>query len=162
MKSSLIIILTTTSVIIRLMSITCFRGVGAFTIITSNIKRNGGLIARHQSIMMAGTSMSVTNSTSSSPVATTKETLQSSSQPPPLYLAEGLVAIHKPLTWTSNDVVAYIRGILTRDAKDRGYDEDNNNDNNINNKNNKKKRGRRKKQLMKVGHGGTLDVSREL
>ena len=162
MKSSLIIILTTTSVIIRLMSITCFRGVGAFTIITANIrKRNGGLIARHQSIMMAGTSMSsVTNSTSS-PVATTKETLQSSSQPPPLYLAEGLVAIHKPLTWTSNDVVAYIRGILTRDAKDRGYDEDNNNNNN-NNNNNKKKRGRRKKQLMKVGHGGTLDVSREL
>ena len=145
------------------MSITCFRGVGAFTIITANIrKRNGGLIARHQSIMMAGTSMSVTNSTSSSPVATTKETLQSSSQPPPLYLAEGLVAIHKPLTWTSNDVVAYIRGILTRDAKDRGYDEDSNNDNNTNNKNNKKKRGRRKKQLMKVGHGGTLDVSREL
>ena len=145
------------------MSITCFRGVGAFTIITSNIKRNGGLIARHQSIMMAGTSMSysATNSTSSSPVATTKETLQSSSQPPPLYLAEGLVAIHKPLTWTSNDVVAYIRGILTRDAKDRGYDEDNNNNNN-NNNNNKKKRGRRKKQLMKVGHGGTLDVSREL
>ena len=157
MKSSLIIILTAISFIIRLMSITCFRGVGAFTIITSNIKRNGGLIARHQSIMMAGTSMSsVTNSTSS-PVATTKETLQSSSQPPPLYLAEGLVAIHKPLTWTSNDVVAYIRGILTRDAKDRGYDEDNNNNNNINNKNNKKKRGRRKKQLMKVGHGGTLD-----
>ena len=163
MKCSLIIILTATSVIIRLMSITCFRGVGAFTILTSNIKRNGGLIARHQSIMMAGTSMSVTNSTSSSPVATTNaDTSQSSSQPPPLYLAEGLVAIHKPLTWTSNDVVAYIRGILTRDAKDRGYDEDNNNNNNINNKNNKKKRGRRKKQLMKVGHGGTLDVSREL
>jgi len=84
-------------------------------------------------------------STSTSPVDSTS--------PPPLYLAEGLVAIHKPLTWTSNDVVSYIRGILERDAKDRGYSKDQDNSSN----NNNKKRNRRKKQMMKVGHGGTLD-----
>ena len=66
---------------------------------------------------------------------------------PPLYLAEGLVAIHKPLTWTSNDVVSYIRGILERDAKDRGFSKDQDNSSN----NNNKKRNRRKKQMMKVG-----------
>ena len=75
------------------------------------------------------------------------------SSSPPLYLSEGLVAIHKPLTWTSNDVVSYIRGILERDAKDRGYSKDQDNSSN----NNNKKRNRRKKQMMKVGHGGTLD-----
>jgi len=90
--------------------------------------------------------LSKMTSTSTSPV-------DSTSSSPPLYLAEGLVAIHKPLTWTSNDVVSYIRGILERDAKDRGYSKDQDNSNN----NNNKKRNRRKKQMMKVGHGGTLD-----
>lgn len=81
-----------------------------------------------------------------------EDTSSASPSSPPLYLAEGLLAVHKPLTWTSNDVVAYIRGILTRDAKDRnaGGGSDNNN-------NNKRGRGRNKKQMMKVGHGGTLD-----
>lgn len=38
----------------------------------------------------------------------------------PLLLAEGLFAVAKPLEWTSNDVVSYIRGILERDARNRG------------------------------------------
>ena len=61
---------------------------------------------------------------------------------PPLYLAEGIFAVHKPLTWTCNDVVSYIRNILTRDALSRGV---------------KKERKKRGKPMMKVGHGGTLD-----
>ncbi len=60
----------------------------------------------------------------------------------PLYLAEGLIAVHKPLTWTCNDVVSYIRGILTRDAQSRGFEG---------------KLRKRGKPLLKVGHGGTLD-----
>ena len=59
-----------------------------------------------------------------------------------LYRAEGLLAVYKPLNWTSQDVVAYIKGIITRDAKDRGIDIPKS----------KKSRGR-----IKVGHGGTLD-----
>ena len=68
----------------------------------------------------------------------------------PLYRAQGLVAIHKPLTWTSQDVVSYIRGILTRDAQDRNAVPSNSQGGD--------KRGKKKKQMMmKVGHGGTLD-----
>ena len=79
--------------------------------------------------------------------------------PPPLYLAEGLMAVIKPLTWSSNDVVSYVRGILIRDAKDRGVTDNDDDRNDKNNGNNRKKKwtGRRKNQLMKVGHGGTLD-----
>ena len=65
---------------------------------------------------------------------------------PPLYLAEGLLAVHKPLTWTCNDVVSYIRNILTRDAFSRGFKESNAGG-----------RKKRNKPLMRVGHGGTLD-----
>jgi tRNA pseudouridine55 synthase len=61
---------------------------------------------------------------------------------PSLYRAEGLFAVYKPLNWTSQDVVAYIRGIITRDAKDRGVEIPKS----------KKSKGR-----VKVGHGGTLD-----
>lgn len=60
------------------------------------------------------------------------------------------MAIHKPLTWTSQDVVSYIRGILTRDAQDRNAVPSNSHGSD--------KRGKKKKQMtMKVGHGGTLD-----
>ncbi|EJK70339.1 hypothetical protein THAOC_08308 [Thalassiosira oceanica] len=79
---------------------------------------------------------------------TSQAAAASSSDPPPLYIAEGLFAVHKPLTWTSQDVVAYIRGLLIRDAKDRGADKAINSD---------RQQKRRKKPLMKVGHGGTLD-----
>ncbi|KAL7459380.1 hypothetical protein ACHAWC_011081 [Mediolabrus comicus] len=67
---------------------------------------------------------------------------EAEASPLPLYLAEGIFAVHKPLTWTCNDVVSYVRNILTRDALSRGV---------------KKERKKRGKPMMKVGHGGTLD-----
>jgi tRNA pseudouridine55 synthase len=83
-------------------------------------------------------SASVADPSSSS--TTTGNNIESSTTP--LYLAEGLIAVHKPLTWTCNDVVSYIRGILTRDAQSRGFEG---------------KLRKRGKPLLKVGHGGTLD-----
>ena len=80
---------------------------------------------------------------SSNDLSTTTETAADSNESTtPLYLAEGLIAVHKPLTWTCNDVVSYIRNILSRDAQSRGFEG---------------KMRKRGKPLMKVGHGGTLD-----
>jgi tRNA pseudouridine55 synthase len=62
----------------------------------------------------------------------------------PVHIAEGLCAVYKPLDWTSQDVVAYIRGMLERDARDRGVTL-------------AKRRSRKSKKKVKVGHGGTLD-----
>ena len=62
----------------------------------------------------------------------------------PIHLAEGLCAVYKPLDWTSNDVVSYIRGMLERDARERGATL-------------AKRRSRKSKKKVKVGHGGTLD-----
>ena len=61
----------------------------------------------------------------------------------PIHLAEGLFCAYKPLTWTSQDVVSYIRGMLERDARNRGAP--------------LAKRRSRSKKKVKVGHGGTLD-----
>ena len=61
------------------------------------------------------------------------------------YKSQGLFAVYKPLEWTSQDVVAYIRGILQRDARDRGFKVER-----------VRKRGGNKKRMLKVGHGGTL------
>lgn len=72
-------------------------------------------------------------------------TTSASSVDVPIYRCEGLFAVNKPLCWTSSDVVSYIRGILERDAKNRGATVAN-------------FRSRRNKSLkVKVGHGGTLD-----
>ena len=62
----------------------------------------------------------------------------------PLYRSEGIFAVNKPLEWSSNDVVSYIRGILERDARNRGAEV-------------RKPRRRAKKGVVRVGHGGTLD-----
>lgn len=64
--------------------------------------------------------------------------------PVPIHLAEGLCAVYKPLDWTSSDVVAFIRGMLERDARNRGATL-------------AKRRSRKSKKKVKVGHGGTLD-----
>jgi len=48
----------------------------------------------------------------------------------------------------NNIAVSYIRGILTRDAQDR---------NALGRNDGANKRAKRKKQMLKVGHGGTLD-----
>lgn len=63
----------------------------------------------------------------------------------PLYRSEGLLAVYKPLDWTSNDVVSYIRGILERDARNRGAKPVN------------VRSRRNKNRIVRVGHGGTLD-----
>ena len=104
---------------------------------------NGGRQIRLK--MTSATTADVTNSTSPAQASSAGESSTITTEQPqqPLYLAEGLLAIHKPLTWSSNDVTSYIRNILTRDAHDRGAAP--------------KGGGRRKKPLMKVGHGGTLD-----
>ena len=76
----------------------------------------------------------------------TKPSAQSTSeQNVPLYRSEGLFAVDKPLDWTSNDVVSYIRGMLERDARNRGA------------KPVKVGSRRNKSRIVKVGHGGTLD-----
>ncbi len=64
--------------------------------------------------------------------------------PIPVHRAEGLCAVYKPLDWTSNDVVSYIRGMLERDARNRGAKL-------------AKRKSRSKTKKIKVGHGGTLD-----
>ena len=60
----------------------------------------------------------------------------------PLYLEEGLFAVHKPLGWTSQDVVGKLRFLLESDARARNAPD---------------RRTKKRKPWMKVGHGGTLD-----
>lgn len=108
------------------------------TIIKSRTKREFSRIFPSSEIQKP-----VLFSTASSSLQEQKET--SKDEKPPLYLAQGLLAVYKPLGWTSQDVVAYIRGMLERDARDRGADVLR-----------LSKRGNKKK-MIKVGHGGTLD-----
>jgi tRNA pseudouridine55 synthase len=98
--------------------------------------------ANNKRVLLAANDL--TTSTSSDPPTNA----DNEQQPPPLYRAEGLLAVHKPLTWTCNDVVSYIRGILVRDAQSRGG---------IQQDGGGGKSRKRNKPLMKVGHGGTLD-----
>lgn len=63
-----------------------------------------------------------------------------------LYRAQGLFAVVKPLEWTSQDVVSYLRGMIERDARHRGVNVQ---------RMTRRKRGR--KNVVKIGHGGTLD-----
>jgi tRNA pseudouridine 55 synthase len=62
----------------------------------------------------------------------------------PIHLAEGICAVYKPIGWTSQDVVSYLRGMLERDARSRGAVLS-------------KRRSKKSKLKVKVGHGGTLD-----
>mmetsp|Transcript_16076 Transcript_16076/g.25021 ORF Transcript_16076/g.25021 Transcript_16076/m.25021 type:complete len:338 (+) Transcript_16076:71-1084(+) len=66
-------------------------------------------------------------------------------EPVPLLRSQGIFAVEKPLDWTSQDVVSYIRGILERDARQRGA------------KPVRVGSRRNKSRIIKVGHGGTLD-----
>lgn len=72
---------------------------------------------------------------------------QAPDTPPPLYLSEGLFAVDKPVDWTSNDVVSFVRGMLERDARARGAQP----------QKLSKRRKRKNSRIIKVGHGGTLD-----
>lgn len=76
---------------------------------------------------------------------TTQTTTEEQQGPVSLYRSQGIFAVEKPLNWTSNDVVSYIRGILEREARERGA------------KPVKVGSRRNKSRILKVGHGGTLD-----
>ena len=77
---------------------------------------------------------------------------QSSQQQPainpdtvPLYRSEGLLAVEKPLHWTSQDVVSKIRSVLERHVRQRGG------------RTARPGSRKHKRRVVKVGHGGTLD-----
>lgn len=74
----------------------------------------------------------------------TKEFLEPTPENP-MVRVNGLFVVDKPLEWTSQDVVGYIRRILERDARDRGL------------KPAKAGRSKSKTKVVRVGHGGTLD-----
>lgn len=103
-------------------------------------------------------STQVTPDESSSSSSSTPPTEKTETAPPPppaeevpLYRSEGIFAVSKPLDWTSNDVVSYIRGILEREARNRGAKPGRVGGS-------RRRRGRKsKKNVIKVGHGGTLD-----
>lgn len=145
-----------TIVILNLMNIgTC--GVNAFATAMKRAQSSSTRIIVPGSGGVSAASSRLMSTSSNSTSTTSSTTATSTSQlPPPLYIAEGLLAVHKPLTWTSNDVVSYIRGILVRDAKYRGASEDDA-DNSPDSRKKNKWNNRKRKQLMKVGHGGTLD-----
>jgi len=84
------------------------------------------------------------NNQESNSVNEEQQQQQQQQEPQIIHKVEGLFAVHKPLDWTSNDVVSYIRGILERDARNRGITL-------------AKRRSKKSKKKIKVGHGGTLD-----
>ena len=92
------------------------------------------------------TKLRSSSSSSSSDVqssnANSNNNINPQSEPPQRYLQEGLLAVSKPLNWTSQDVVGYLRKMLERDARQRGCIDD---------------RKKKRNPWMKVGHGGTLD-----
>ena len=88
--------------------------------------------------------MNMTTATATATAASDKSTKNDAEPDGPMYLSEGLFAVYKPLEWTSQDVVAYLRGMLQRDARDRGFKVERT-----------RKRGN-KKRMIKIGHGGTL------
>ena len=63
----------------------------------------------------------------------------------PLYRSEGLLAVEKPLHWTSQDVVSKIRAVLERHVRQRGG------------RTARPGSRKNKRRVVKVGHGGTLD-----
>lgn len=63
----------------------------------------------------------------------------------PLLQAEGLFSVVKPMEWSSNDAVSYIRRILESDTRRRGGT--------TSKPTSRKNKGR----IIRAGHGGTLD-----
>jgi tRNA pseudouridine(55) synthase len=103
----------------------------------SHISRLGSIRIPHRLISMSESSDDM--------IVTEKEPLQLPPPPslsPPLYVQEGLFAVHKPMEWTSQQVVGKIRWLLEQDAKQRGVAD---------------LRTKRRNPWIKIGHGGTLD-----
>ena len=108
--------------------------------------RRTGLIIPRWSQRDLGTRTHNYCSTSTSLFSTPARTTGSSDHKQvPLYKSEGIFAVNKPIDWTSSDVVSYIRGILERDARERGA------------RPVRVGSRRNKSRIVKVGHGGTLD-----
>lgn len=125
-------------VALGIVMLSCARNVLAFT---SSVR----IVAR-TSLSMTPLNMSTEFSSAEPSPKRQKvdETQKEKKEDVPLYLSEGIFAVNKPLEWSSNDVVSYIRGILERDARNRGAEV-------------RKPRRRAKKGVVRVGHGGTLD-----
>lgn len=122
-----------------LVMISCARNALAFT-------SSARIVARTS---LSTTSLNMSTESSSTEPSTKRqkldeESLKEKKEDVPLYRSEGIFAVNKPLEWSSNDVVSYIRGILERDARNRGAEV-------------RKPRRRAKKGVVRVGHGGTLD-----
>jgi len=84
--------------------------------------------------------LSIATPDSSSPAAQPKE-----NSIVPLYRSQGIFSVIKPLEWTSNDVVSFLRKMLMREARERGAKPVH-----VDSRRNKSRK-------LKVGHGGTLD-----
>jgi len=137
--------------------------IGSTLLNPSNYNRYYGIELSKQIQRQAYSITSLQNNVSDSPpinVDASQPSSSSSSPPPPpplkpssntnidnkltpVHLVEGLCAVRKPLEWTSQDAVGFVRGMLERDARERGATL-------------AKRRGKGKNKV-KVGHGGTLD-----
>ena len=124
-------------------------GVTAFTIPVRSACRTGSYRTTRPSWASIWRSATTTPSASAESSGVQKDK-RNNDRPPlsndvPLYQAEGIFAVNKPLEWTSNDVVSYIRGILERDTRNRGG------------KVSRVSSRKNKSRIVRVGHGGTLD-----
>jgi hypothetical protein len=139
---------TTQAMVVMLASFTAHLDVDAFSPRMGTAWRRS-IVHPHSVVLPVVASRQLTTKCFSSTVAadnSTSSSNNSSIQKPveekiPLCLSEGVLAVYKPLDWTSSDVVSYIRGMLERDARNRGA----------------VLPKRRSKNSLKVGHGGTLD-----
>lgn len=146
-KSHWFIVIIFIAVSIRM---TCLQTVSAF-VVSNQFSTRGCTFARSMKKRRHDGTQSTsrlfhcaaTSDTESSNI--NKPDTQTTEMPVSLYRSEGIFAVEKPLNWTSSDVVSYIRGILERDARQRGAKPGN-------------VRSRRSKSpILRVGHGGTLD-----
>lgn len=127
----------------------------AFLVSSSTRSRIGSIMKRKPETIVDKAACTASTTTSrlfetaaSSDTNANKDTASASQQreqPVPLYRSQGIFSVEKPLNWTSNDVVSYIRGMLEREARERGA------------KPVKVGSRRNKSRILKVGHGGTLD-----
>jgi tRNA pseudouridine55 synthase len=131
----------------------CFLNAARSDVISHSCKRSAAFVTSRKSSFQSSASTRTFTSTRSSLSPNEQSTPQedgpkvpTQEEVPkvPIHLSEGICAVYKPLEWTSNDVVSFIRGMLERDARDRGCKL-------------AKRRSRKSKNKVKVGHGGTLD-----
>lgn len=111
----------------------------------SIMKRKHEGISSATTTRLLGTTSNAADSNTRTNTTDATTTSTPPQEPVSLYRSQGIFCVEKPLNWTSNDVVSYIRGILERDARQRGA------------KPVKVTSRRNKSRILRVGHGGTLD-----